>query len=137
MNDKERLVQEERIRKLSRRWLKPLRLTGWSVLLVYSDGPFDLDGSKDHEAAAAAKVRWPYYQATLTFDLQQCERMSDRQLQECFVHECFHVLVHEMREWRDGLEAGALDHEERVVTQLAWIALGMARRKSHKVPARK
>ena len=53
--------------------------------------------------------------------------MSDKRLEEIVVHEHVHIIVNEMREWRDGLAAGALDHEERVTTALTWVIMGVVK----------
>jgi hypothetical protein len=115
VKDAEYELQKERVRALSDKWLGPLGLKRWREIEIgYSDTL--KEGSPD--CAADASVQWEYLQASLTFYLPKCSTLNDADLEYCFVHECMHVLVKEMR-WQDDNKPDNIRHEERVCTTIA------------------
>ena len=115
--------QKRRLLKLANRWIGPLGLKWWKLDLVYSRTP--LDSSKPgFYCQAKTSVAWEYLDATITWNMEAIEGLSDEELEKIFVHECCHILVNEMRMWgpskldEEKLHEAML-HEERVVTQLA------------------
>lgn len=126
MNDKEFKEQKRRLLKLVDRWITPLGLRWWKVDIVYSRESLSTERHKEdgHICQATTQVDWEYINATITFDIQAISLLKDEELESIFVHECCHILVHEMRMWAlPEMSQGKLDeamkHEERVVTQLA------------------
>lgn len=116
LSDEEFERQCNRIRALSDKWRVPLGLDEWHLQFIYDRAPLkDDDGKYDDEIAGKATVRWEYRRATLTFGILACMDMDDDELESVFVHECGHVLVHEMRNDTAG---EGIPHEERVVTTL-------------------
>lgn len=126
MTDAEFEVQKKRIRALANDWLGPLGLLYWRIHIDFNrDAAMMVNGAWCDETIGKASVQWEYLTATLSFNLNKIAQKDDDDLEYCFVHECCHVLVHEMREWcqtahldSDRQEA-AMNHEERVVTQMA------------------
>lgn len=114
--------QRNRVRALYERWKNILALYEWDLPTTYESGPMVIDGAENAEAAACASVRWQYRSATLRFNVEECAKMDDDELERCYVHECMHVLLAEMRE-----KDHELKHEERSATMLAW-ALVRARK---------
>lgn len=114
MKDAEYEKQRDRIRALADKWLEPLGLLMWRrVHLAFSD---DVKAGSP-ECVGEARVSWEYQEATITFYLPNVVGLDDEDLEYAFVHECQHVLVHEMR-WQDA-DTDNIRHEERVCTTLA------------------
>ena len=124
MDDAAYNKQKRRLQILAEKWIGPLGLKWWKVDIVYSREPIPSSAGEGWNCIGKASVRWEYLDAKITFDMQAIEGMDDDRLEQLFVHECCHILVHEMREWcqSEGLGtdamAAAMKHEERVVCQL-------------------
>lgn len=118
MRDADFAEQKARIQALADKWLPLLGLDpGWHITLEYTDAAKD----GDDRGIAQAKVDWQYLQAVLTWYLPRVATQDGDELEECFIHECMHVLVNEMR-WQDAAKDAVslnLCHEERVCTTLA------------------
>lgn len=106
-------AERKRIRAIAKRWYNVLALYEWDLSTKFVDGSLIVDGALNHDAAGCASVDWEYRQATLQFNVQQTARMTDSELENVYVHEIMHVLLHEMRE--DGIK-----HEERTASTLAF-----------------
>lgn len=117
MTDQDYAKQVARIRALSSKWLKPLGLLWWTVHLEYAREGFDTS-EHPHGCLAYTKVSWEYLEATITFNMPLVLNQTDDDLEYCFVHECCHILINEMRDALDG-DNLFLKHEERVCTTLA------------------
>lgn len=129
IKDKAFKREQKRINRIMERWRDPLRLFEWEIVRLYSRGPFPVDGEwGQRPAAAMASVDWQYRRATLTFDTEATRDYDDAKLERIVVHELVHVIVNEMRCWKDADDGMA--HEERVVETLAWILVGIGVEKS-------
>lgn len=125
MTDAEFDPQKKRIQVLADKWLAPLGLLWWRIDIEYSRGPLIIDGKPSEETIGKASVKWEYQAATLSFNLAKFVSFTDEEAEAVFVHECCHVLVHQMREWcqTETLPADTMDrvmkHEEYVVSSMA------------------
>lgn len=125
MKDAEFEVQKARIQSLADKWLGPLGLLWWTVHIEYCrDYALKVNGSYSEETTAKAHVMWEYVTATLAFNMRKVADLDDDELENVFVHECCHILIHEMREWcptqnlPSEASQAAMMHEERVVCML-------------------
>lgn len=128
MTDAEYRLQVRRIDKLQKKWWPCLGLSWWDIEIIQKrDGPIDLGNtsttaSEKWICLGKAEVKWQYMRAALHLDPRHLQHCSDAELEKTFVHECCHILVHEMRCWNPQQEmsdtdaAAGMDHEERVVT---------------------
>ena len=107
-------AERKRIRKIAKKWRHVLGLDEWDVTTLYADGTLIVNGALNPEASASATVLWEYRRVTFEFNVQETAKMSDADLEECYVHEAMHALVNELRETE-----GYMKHEERVATTLA------------------
>lgn len=120
MTDKAYRAQRKRILALMNKWRTVLGLDGWDITMLFHRGPYEVNGSANARAMGSASVDWEYLQATLEFNLWLIEAQNDRVTEECFVHECLHILVREMRQdWACNDVALTLPHEERVATTIS------------------
>lgn len=79
------------------------------------------------DVAGAADVNWQYRQADIYLNLEKLFSLTDQEIDYTIRHEIGHLLVNEMKEWEHGnANRQAINHEERVVTDLAMI-LGWVR----------
>lgn len=104
------------VRLAADKWLKPLGLLWWDVTINLYDDPGDIvrvfrDAGSSMTVVANTEVNWIYGAATINVNIPALRGLTQRQIEEVFVHECVHILVNEMRE-------GEAHHEERVVTGL-------------------
>ena len=111
--------QRRRIRALLKKWRVALTLDEWDITNEYTDGSIIVDGELSSGAVAAAAVRWEYRRATISWNTQAVAQMNDADLEEVFLHEAMHVLLHEMRE----VVAGNIKAEERSATTFARVIL--------------
>lgn len=113
-----------RVKAAVERWHEPLGLRLWQRVDVgYYREPLTNDKGKTLTAAADCHADWKYLCASLRFCLPKTADWDDEQVDYIVRHEMLHALVNEMRadEGHDDI-----DHEERVVTQLAMV-LGWVR----------
>lgn len=117
---------EEKLRAMIVKWgaLLDLDRSGIVFKFVYGANPEDADQS-DWTHLAATASRWDYLDGETIFYLAPCSELSDDKLEETFLHEAGHVIVNEMQCWSNVKDesdiSNAVEHEERVVTQLARI----------------
>lgn len=114
-------TERKRIRTIGKRWYNVLALYEWDLTTKFVDGALIVDGSLDQRAAGCASVDWEYRRAVIQFNVQQTALMTDIELENTYVHEIMHVLLHEMRE--DGIK-----HEERTASTLAFAFLRAIKR---------
>lgn len=115
LNDKEWEKQKKRIAKVFNKWIKQIGGGWWEITTAYDQA---VEG--DSEFAAYVKVEWQYRLATITFNLNIIEQISDEKLDYVMLHEFAHILVNEMREMKDHERfEDAVAHEERVVHDVA------------------
>ena len=124
LTDAEFEEQRQRILALIDRWQTCLGLRWWKVTHTYERGEYHSNGSYAPEVVANTAVMWEYLHATVTWNMTKVADQDADDLEYAFVHECMHVLVHEMRVWRPNGEPPIInemerEHEERVCTQLA------------------
>ncbi len=122
MTDREYEFQKARIRKLTKKWVKPLGLNWWRIDFFYSRhkhnendtydySPKDIKG---HWVSAMDTRADPYYlTATITFYLPILESIDDDELEEYYVHELMHIFLRPMHEKKTAAQ------EELVATKLA------------------
>lgn len=121
MTDKEYKQQKERVRKLIKRWVRPLGLNWWKIDFVYERSEKTQDDT-DY-SPKAIKGKWtcaldtscdPYYlTAEIRAFLPILQDINDEDLEEYFVHELMHVFLSPMHSKKTAKE------EEQVATKLA------------------
>lgn len=111
MNEADKKTKK-RIRRVLKKWLRPLGLLWWNVKISYVD-TLGI-GDRGSEVGARTYVDWRYAMAHIEFSLSTCRSVSDSDLDTMVLHELVHILVNEMQ----GDDSDH-DHEERVVTTLA------------------
>ncbi len=121
MNDAEYEAQKDRIEALREKWVKPLGLGWWRIVIDYVRQGWPR--TEEQEATSSypimeCAVRWEYLQAMIKVNVPELVDMDDDRLEECFVHELCHIFVNELREVSPDHD-GWIKHEERVVTHLA------------------
>lgn len=117
MTDAEYEAQKARLLAVSERWITPLGMGWWRVTHIWERAEGASDKGDDRCPVASVVVDWEYRHVGITWYLPTVARRSDEDLEQDFVHECCHILVNEMRQWRDANDG--LQHEERVCTDLA------------------
>ncbi len=106
-------AERKRILRVAKKWRDVLAMYEWNLQTRYTDGTLIVDGALAPRASGCAEVDWQYRLATLEFNLQATAKMTDAELEECYVHEAMHIYLNEMRE-------GEMKHEERVATSLSY-----------------
>jgi len=114
VRDKEFKSQCKRVKKVAKKWLTNLGLMWWNVKIEYHDTVMFSDVASGFETAMMCTAQWQYLQAVIDVYVPTIAEMDDDALERCFIHECMHILVNEMRE-----TDGAFTHEERVCETLA------------------
>lgn len=116
MNDETFETQRARVLAIVERW-KPVIAYGWRLDVAWSRGPFQVGGAIDAECVGAIGYAWDYLEATVTFDLAQCETLSDERIEEVVVHELSHLLVAPAVE--SGSRSVLLSRKEHMTTLIA------------------
>ena len=133
MNDAEFAKQKRRIQVIFKKWQPILRLTGWEFTWQYhrqclpDAGP----NAPRWEPLGRCTPMWEYKSALVEFVLSSVADLTDDELEGHIVHELVHVLVNELKEY-DMERPETVKHEERVVTEVTWAFLALARRKEKK-----
>lgn len=106
-------------------WCRWLGLNYGEVNILYYDYIEDnIDGEKiiNTNCAGRCHTDWRYQKTTIEISIKRISSMSEREIEECVVHELMHVFLNEMREEE-------IDHEERVATNLQkafmWVREGV------------
>lgn len=122
MTDREYEFEKKRIRKLIKKWVKPIGLDWWTINFVFERqeknpyekfdySPKDINGIW---ACAMDTRADPYYlTATITCYLPILKNIDDSDLEEYFLHELMHVFLRPMHNKQTAKE------EELVATKLA------------------
>ncbi len=120
MTDAEYEAQRERILSLSKWWIDALGLWQWEINFSWARDSYKTPGAPDgRESVASTDVDWDYAQATITWNMPEVTRFSERKLEEICCHELMHVVVNSMRcEHREDAP-DLYRHEELVCTMLA------------------
>lgn len=97
------------VRRLVKRWCKPLGLLWWDIHFHY------LDERKQYKSGTELAMEtfsdWRYLEANVYVYVPTVADLDKTQVEEVFVHEMMHIFVNEMRE-------KGLHHEERVCRTL-------------------
>lgn len=125
MTDEDYTTQKARIQALIEEWSTNLGLKWWKVTYNYFDdsGYFrdserGRDGSISPGCVAYTTVAWPYLEASIYWNLPALVDFSDEEVELIFVHECVHILLKEMQDFRSCDCPHDMNHEERVCTML-------------------
>ena len=123
MTDAEFGQLKDRIDTIADEWLKCLGLQWWKLSFHYHRDSVSYHESCPEDISlksqAYTSVSWAYLDATIHFNLPLCIDSSDVGLEEMVIHECMHILVHEMRSVTNcECEQFDIRHEERVCTTL-------------------
>ena len=106
----------KKIRQYIDKWATPLGLGWWKVDVYYHYSKKAirryLKAPKGSTCLGRAYADWRYSEASVHFNAAAMAYRTDEENENTVIHELTHILVQEMRE-------GDIDHEERVVTQLA------------------
>lgn len=122
MNDKEFRIEVNRIRKLIKKWFKPLGLNWWQINFQYvrdnkspdvpsSYAPMDINGV--WECPMETHCDPNYLRGTVIFYCPVLQSMSDDDVEEGFLHELMHIFLSPMHTRQCAKE------EETVATKLA------------------
>ncbi len=117
MKDKEYRKQRVRLQKRVPFWISLITaLKPWRIHCVYYDTPTDIpQGAQtdDHYSKIIARVfsDWSYLEATIHWNIEAVETLTNDELDRAITHELSHIIVNEMRE-------DHIHHEERVCTEL-------------------
>lgn len=128
MTDAEYNMIMARIDALFEEWIAPFGLRAqWTIKRRYWRNvdaylAHDTDGADPLHRGAVSTAHthadWAYLTATICFNCHACIDHLDT-LETMFVHECAHILVHEMRAGTRCDCEYDMRHEERVCTILA------------------
>lgn len=100
------------LKRLVKRWRKPLGLDDYHEFAIYYDNQYC---EENKHTAARISSDWRYKDASVTFYLPKCTEIEPEELEYVFLHEVMHAKVNQMR----YLDDDDVDHEERVCTELA------------------
>jgi hypothetical protein len=119
VNDAEFDALRNRIQGLFEKWRWVLGLNTWDIQWNYFR---TFEPGTDPEASFTyimkAEMDWRYRNGMISVYTPALEDSTDSELERKVVHELLHFMVNELRD--RGKENDALDHEERVVTDLAF-----------------
>lgn len=131
MTDADYEALKLRIKTVADRWMKPCGIGYWQdvTLRYYRDVVDWVDAFQesvitvnDSKVGARVTCDWRYKHGLIHFNCYALREHTDEELDYVVRHEICHLLVAEMREWQYGNTGDrALDHEERVVTELAMV----------------
>ena len=124
MTDKEYNLQKSRMRKLAKKWVKPLGLNWWRMEFIYHR---ESENSGEPSAYSpklnSSGQRWvvtmstsadPYYRkAMISVYIPEIIDLADDELEETFLHELMHVFLSPMKSQKYAKE------EEFVAQSLA------------------
>lgn len=142
MTDLQASKEQSRIRFFIKKWAKILRLADWSIRVQYTRDAVCVDDGTGYEIGAKVTTSWQYKMMNLEFNLQSTINASISEVEKIVVHELCHAVVNEMREWcgenrsADEGSESAIAHEERVVTELTNILIGLDGRNNKNVKVR-
>lgn len=129
MTDAEYDAIKAKINALAEEWFEPLGLRAqWTVRLRYWRLEDEYLAHEDENrtplagggaSLAHTHANWPYLRATICINCPACINYDAEELEAFFVHECAHILVHEMRAGTRCDCEYDMRHEERVCTTLA------------------
>jgi len=121
MTDKEYRQQKQRVRKLIKKWVRPLGLNWWRIDFAYERinkhegqptyAPMDVGGY--FEVVMETRCDPYYLKAHITVYLQVTQDLDDDDLEQSFLHELMHVFLSPMKTKQKAGE------EELVATKLA------------------
>lgn len=141
MNEREYQSVKKRVLRLSKFW-KDRLLPQWRLDLVFVKEALNSNSTaSDHgmETVMTIERSWSYKRAQVKIDANIIakEKLSDEDLEDHFVHELCHALVHQMRSivaekcpncGSDRTYADHdMEHEEAVVTNMAIAITGIKR----------
>lgn len=118
MTDKEYKAFVRKLKSLKKKWIKILGLEDWDIEVLAVRGRSDND-----ERLAECNCKWEYRDVSMRFFTDIMDGVSDEEFEQCFVHECCHILLAETREWAPiKMESDVLDkamkHEERAAVMI-------------------
>lgn len=114
-----------------RTWNRLLGLDQWSFTHTLYAGklPKEFGAGPNETTRAITRPQYEYLRARVHWNKAAIDAIDDEELEEIYVHEMMHVLVHEMRDFqRDNGKACDIKREERVVSQLTGAFLRVAKR---------
>lgn len=112
-------AQRKRIRRLAKKWIRPLGLGGWNIRHHYYDSSDNFLAAVPRagdEPFMTCRADWKYGWAVISVNCAALVGRSDAVLEWCYLHELGHVFLSELGIDPDGKKA---HHEEHVATVLA------------------
>ena len=129
LTDKEFAKADRRIKALVRKWVRPLGLGWWKVMVsVYrSETEMPVTGNAQQAdpqwiKAMSTHVSWAYRDGKINVNGEYALSAKDEDLERSFLHELGHIFVNEMRSLPKNSDAFAdnwIEHEEHVCSALA------------------
>lgn len=119
MKDKEYKRISRILTRLQKKWFTTLGFGRWKIRVTLYREPCE----DNIRTAGECIANWEYQDVWLKFYVLRLEDMTEKEIEEVFVHECGHILVNETRMWAGPFMTSekrddAMHHEEHVVTQL-------------------
>lgn len=138
MTDREYARQRARVVRVAKRWKQRI-VPHWTLTYAFHrDGlPNESPDAGGWVTTMKCAAQWAYRKAKISVDLANVSDLSDDELEEMFVHELMHCVLHEMREIVPEKCANCgsnrtmadnwLPHEESVAQALAVTVLNAPR----------
>jgi hypothetical protein len=125
MTDAEVAELEGRIQALRDKWVEPLGLGNWRITLhCYRDsGEYqEVLAASGPYVGGTCEAQWQYQRAEIHFNLFRLAPLSEREMEECVVHELCHLLLAEVQMCMDEEHDHHVEHATTALAQaFIWV----------------
>lgn len=121
--------QRKRLRPLFKKWHSKLGLGQYDISIRYYDKQkaFRQENGVGRSAVMVVTADWAYMDADIAVCVPMVSELDDEKLERFVIHELCHILVNQMRGWRQQRTPDEIAHEERVVSCLATLFFNLDR----------
>jgi len=121
--------QRQRLDPLFKKWVGKLGLSAYDITVRYYDKPkaFRKENGVGKNAVMVITPDWAYLEADIAVCMSLVAGLDDDKLEKYVIHELCHILVNQMRGWRQQRTPDEIAHEERVVSCLATLFFNLDR----------